>query len=286
MTPEELVESAGVLISLPRAYQRISEMLDDPRYSTSDIGRVIGHEPALAARVLRLANSSYHGVTNKIDSIPAAIHVLGTRNLRDMLLATSVARAFARINTHLVDVADFWHHSIYCGILARLLGQRLKLDCGEQLFVAGLLHDLGKLVLYLQLPEQSEQILQEAARSGEPIERLEQQRLGFDHAAVGQALLTSWELPELYCDVAGYHHSPERSRYPLETGVVHVANALTEQVEPGHKLGSAAGAPKLHPQAAALTSLDPELIEELRLRADVESVQVFTTLFSSTPPTP
>src|SRR5690606_26477661 len=100
MTPEELVESAGVLISLPRAYQRISEMLDDPRYSTSDIGRVIGHEPALAARVLRLAISSYHGVTNKIDSIPAATHVFGSGNRREMRLATPGGRAFARINTH------------------------------------------------------------------------------------------------------------------------------------------------------------------------------------------
>jgi putative nucleotidyltransferase with HDIG domain len=281
MTPEELVAGTGPLVSLPRAYHRISEMLDDPRYGIGDIGRVIGHEPALTARVLRLANSAYYRLPEKVDSITLAISVLGTRNLRDLLLATSVASAFARIDTGLVDVADFWHHSIYCGILARLLGKRLKAGSGEQLFVAGLLHDIGKLVIYQNMPEQAGQIIAESASTGEPVCLIERARLGFDHGEVGQALLQSWGLPDLFSAVAANHHQPRRDQpFAHESALVHIANQLSKPVEPGHKLRRGTTTPALHPDAAALIDLQPELAEELKLEADVQSIEVFSTLFS------
>jgi len=284
MTPEELASDIGQLVTLPRAYHRISEMLDDPRFGAADIGKVIAHDPALTARLLRMVNSAYFHFPSKIDSIPLAITVLGTRALRDLVLATSVASAFAKIDTHLVDVADFWHHSIYCGILSRLLGKRLRQNRSEQLFVAGLLHDLGKLVIYHRLPEQAALILTRFAQSDQPLYLLEREELGFDHSQVGAALLHNWELPELYQEVVGAHHELERSStYRTEAAVVHTANALTKKVEPGQKVKVEQGdIPQLHPLAAEQVPIDAALIDELRLEADVQSIEVFSTLFSGT----
>jgi putative nucleotidyltransferase with HDIG domain len=283
-TPEQLVYEVGELVSLPRAYQRINEMLEDPRYGPTDIGRVIAHDPALTARVLRIVNSAYYRFPTKIDNIPLAITVLGTRALRELVLATSVASAFDKINTRLVDVADFWHHSIYCGILARLLSRRLKRGQSEQLFVAGLLHDLGKLVIYHRLPAEASTILSRFAEADMPLYMIEREVLGFDHAAVGAALLEHWELPEVFRQTTAFHHAPEQASFADETALIHVANALTKKVEPGHKLKhDYTTLPELHPSAAARVPLTEALVEELRLEADVQSIEVFSTLFSAAP---
>lgn len=285
MTPEELARDVGELVSLPRAYHRISEMLEDPRYGSSDIGKVIAHDPALTARLLRLVNSAYYHFPNKIDTIALAITVLGTRALRELVLATSVASAFARISTKLVDVADFWNHSIYCGIISRLLSRRLKRGSSEQLFVAGLLHDIGKLVIFHKLPEQASVVLTRLAESSEPMYAIEREVLGFDHAAVGAALMRQWALPEVFAETTAFHHAPERAkRFSDEAVLVHIANALTKKVEPGHKLPHDEDElPEMSPLAVARVPLSGPLVEELRLEADVQSIEVFSTLFSGTP---
>ncbi len=285
MTPHELVSGAGELISLPRAYHRVNEMLDDPRYGPVDIGHVIGHEPALTARLLRLANSAALRLPTKVDSVPMAITVLGTRSLRELLLATAVATAFERINTKLVDVADFWHHSIYCGMLTRLLSRRLGWANSEQVFIGGLLHDLGKLVIYHQLPYQASQVLTQIKRSQQPAYLIERELLGFDHARVGEALLKSWDLPEIFCEIVAHHHEPQASSaYARETQLVYLANSLCKKIEPGHKLGdNERGDEVLCRQVAVQLGLSGEAMEELMLQADVQSIELFGTLFSGTP---
>mgnify|MGYP001170023607 FL=1 len=282
MTPEQLVSEVSDLITLPRAYHRIREMLDDPRCGAADIGRVIQHEPALTAKVLRIANSAYYGLPSKIDTIPMAITVLGTRALSDLVLASAVASAFEDIDTDLVDMADFWHHSVYCGIMARLLSKHLRLGQSEQLFVGGLLHDLGKLVIYMRLPEQASEVLRLFAESERPLYEIEREVHGFDHADVGRALVASWDLPEGLQEAIGYHHNPQADLpYADEVALIHSANALSKKVEPGHKLRQDDNAvPELHPFVAERVPLTPELVEELSLKADVQSLEVFRTLFS------
>lgn len=285
-TAEELARQVGELVSLPRAYHRISEMLDDPRFGAADIGKVIAHDPSLTARLLRIVNSAYYRFPSKIDTIPLAITVLGTRALHELVLATSIASAFSRISTGLVDVADFWHHSIYCGILARLLSRRLRRGQAEQLFVAGLLHDLGKLVIFHRLPEQASVVLGRYADSELPYYLIEREELGYDHAAVGAALLRQWQLPEVFQRTTAHHHELESATNCLdEISLIHVANEMTKSVEPGHKLWQSDrdAVPELNPVAAARIPLSRAMVEELRLEADVQSIEVFSTLFSGTP---
>lgn len=285
MTPEQLARDVSSLVSLPRAYHRISEMLENPHYGSADIGKVIAHDPALTARVLRLVNSAHYALAYKIGSIPQAITILGSRALQELVLTTSVTSAFSKISSKLVDMADFWHHSIYCGILARAIARHQRYDQPEQIFVAGLLHDIGKLVLYHRLPEQSEIILRQFAASDQPLFRIEREILGFDHAAVGAALLNAWKLPDIYRTTTAFHHTPTRaSTFIDEVALVHVANALTKKIEPGHKIPQDEDfQAAIDPSIAAKIPLAPELLEQLHLDADVQSIEVFSTLFSGTP---
>lgn len=281
MQPEDIASRLSELVSLPRAYHRISEMIDDERYGAADIGRVISHDPALTARLLRLVNSAYYRLPRHVDTVPLAINVVGTRALHELVLATAVASAFSRIDTRLVDMADFWHHSIYCGLMARLLSRELDVGEAEQAFIAGLLHDLGKLALYHELPDETEDILERFAGTDTPLHAVERERLGFDHADVGGALLEAWDLPAVYREAVACHHRPGESRlYRDEACLVHAANALSKPVEPGHKVRrEAVSEPELDPAAAARIRLDTRQVEELRVEADLQSIEVYATLF-------
>jgi putative nucleotidyltransferase with HDIG domain len=283
MGPDTIAARVVKLVTLPRAYHRINEMLADERYGAADIGRVISADPALTARLLRMVNSAYYGLPSRIDTVPLAISVLGTRALHELLLATSVASAFSRIDTRLVDVADFWHHSIYCGIVARLLSKRLRLGQSEQAFTAGLLHDIGKLALYHELPDIAETALSRfgTAERRRPLFEIERELLGFDHADVGGALMTHWELPAVYREAVTCHHRVANSEDHVEvTCLVHVANALSKKVEPGHKLPTDdQDLPLVDGTAAERIELTPELVEELRVDADMQSIEVYGMLF-------
>lgn len=281
MDAKSVASSVKELVSLPRAYHRISHMLDDPRASSADIGKIISHEPALAARILRLVNSAYFNLPTRIESIPLAITILGDRSLRNLVLATSVTSAFAKISTRLVDMSDFWHHSVYCGLMARGLSHRFDKRHAEQCFLAGLLHDLGKLVIYQHLPEAASRVLSELEFREEPIENVEQEILGFTHADVGYELFKQWKLPEVYLTTTAFHHAPEAATtHVLETCLVHVADALTKKVEPGNKLLYEDNSqPALSDFVRNRVALTPELVADLRLEVDLQTVEVFATLF-------
>lgn len=283
LSPETIARNTVELVSLPRVYHRVSEMLADGRYGAAEIGRVVASEPALTARLLRMVNSAYYGLPTRVDTVPMAISVLGTRALHELVLASSVASAFDRLDTGLVDVADFWHHSIYCGLTARLIAKDQRLGQSEQAFVAGLLHDIGKLALYREAPDAAETVLRRfAADEGEtPVFRLESEVLGFDHAAVGAALLRTWDLPEAYASAVAHHHDPgSASEYRELCAVVHVANTLSKKVEPGHKIQATKDTvPTVDDDAAAIVSLDGSTVEHLRVEADLQSIEVYATLF-------
>jgi len=281
MDANTLARSVKELVSLPRAYHRIGRMLDDPRANSSDVGKVIAHEPALAARILRLVNSAYFNLPSRVDNIPLAITILGGRSLRNVVLATSVTSAFARISSRLVDMSDFWHHSVYCGLMARALALRLEKRQAEQCFLAGLLHDLGKLVIYHHLPEEAGRILSDLESRGGPVQSVEQEILGFTHADVGRELFRQWQLPEVFQCTTAYHHAPETAKgYVMETCLVHVADALTKKVEPGNKVAyEDDGMPPLSEFVRNRVPLTPELVDDLRLEVDLQTVELVATLF-------
>ncbi len=232
MTPKELVSGNIDLVSLPDICVRVQAMTEDPDCTSADIGKVISQDIALTASLLKLVNSAYYGFPAKIDTVSRAVSIVGTRELRDISLTMAAVEVFSSIPNSLIDMASFWKHSVFCGLLAQALSEHCNVLHKERLFIAGLLHDIGKLLIYCRLPEKACEILK-GIESGSGNACLEEQRvLGFDHAQVGAELLVLWQLPESLQETIACHHSPELAEdAKLEAAIIHIANGVTNFIE-------------------------------------------------------
>ncbi len=234
----ERITRDAKLISLPEAYLRLKRVIDDPDYTMQQVAEAISHDPALTTRVLRLVNSPYFGLAKPIDNIPRAVGLLGTQQIHDLALATSVAHSFSGIDPKLHDLNSFWSDSVYCALVAKQLAVLCKLEQPERLFVAGLLSDLGHLIIYQSIPQKSLHAEQLAREQERPIVEVERELLGLDYARVGATLMRQWRLPEALIEATEYHPEPLRAqRDPLATAVVHVADLMRRARSNGVEFG-------------------------------------------------
>lgn len=266
---ERLVQDSLALTSLPEVVMRAVDLINDPDSSAAAIGQVIGKDPALTARLLKIVNSPFYGFPSRIDTVSRAIAVVGTLELLDLILATSVVRAFKGIPPELVAMNDFWEHSLYAGVLARVLAGRQRAPNAERYLVAGLLHDIGALVIYQQIPDIAADTLRRARAELIPLHVLERETLGFDHGEVGAALLRAWQLPDALIEAARSHHAPHRSGpYPLETAIVHLADAIACAVhDPIVETGRV---PPMETTAWELLGLPAQSLEGVIAEADAQ----------------
>jgi len=234
VTPDDLVKGVSGLVSLPDVCVRISEMVDSQCCSASDIGKVISRDAALTLRLLRIVNSAFFQFPSKIETVSRAITIVGNRELRDLVLAASVAGIFEKISSDLIDLDVFWRHGIYCGIISRIVATRCRVLHNERLFVAGLIHDVGRLILAYKMPTECRQVLDLMALEGATLRDAEQRVLGFDHAQVGATLMKVWCLPESHQAAALYHHTPQQAdAYKLEASILYLANIIADIAESG-----------------------------------------------------
>lgn len=277
LTPQSLVTDSITLFSLPDIYFQVNEMIRDPRFSLDDIGRVIGKDPALSARLLKLVNSSFYGFQAKIDTVSRAIVVVGIEDLKNLILATSVVDTFNDIPSELVDMTDFWMHSIHCGVVCKLLAKAsLVLHC-ERLFLTGLLHNIGSLVLYCRLPEASKNVLLAVGNDRSKIAPLEQEMIGFNHADVGSELIKRWGLPEsLYEAIACYPMPQLAQVYKLDAHLLSIAVKLANAAELGIPFENVVE--QLTEAGLSLVRLKREQIVETAVQAGEEFAQVFALM--------
>lgn len=273
-SPEDMVRGVIKLISLPELYIRMNQVMEDPNHNASQVGDVISHDPALTASVLRIVNSAYYNLAVKIELVSRAVSIIGERDLRNLVLATSSVDSFKRLPNELVDIRLFWGHSVHTGIIARLLSRHCNILHGERLFVAGLLHDIGKLILYFEEPELSQQVLMEASENDGMLFRAESRLFGFSHADVGGALMSAWEMPDTLIEAVKYHHNPLDARiHPLETAIVHIANAVMDSISPDTEVDEHLldDHPGFVPETLEITGLDlsllPEIMDQAREQA-------------------
>jgi HD-like signal output (HDOD) protein len=230
----ELVNSAPTIATLPSVYSRLRDVIANPKSSSQDIGNLVTEDPGLTARILKLVNSAFFGFPGRIDTVSRAVTIVGTQQLSDLVLATSVIKAFDKIPQHLVDMDSFWFHSLATGVCARVIATKRHEDNIERFFVAGLLHDIGLPILYLKKPESSQKILEISKTSEKILSILEHEEYGFDHADVSQAFLQAWNLPESLQEAVHCHHDPKRAEhFPIEAYAVHAANSIVSALELG-----------------------------------------------------
>jgi len=255
----ELLLNAPELITLPEVFVNLNRLVNNNSSSISDIARLIETDPALTIRLLKLVNSSYYGFESSIDTVTRAISMIGIYELRDLALATATANSFNGLDQRLPDMRQFQRHSLYTGLCAKLLADQCKQTRTESFFVSGLLHDVGKLLLSLAMPELCTRIHENTIISDAIPYLLEREELGYTHAEIGGLLAEQWQLPENLVNAIRYHHGPGHARrYQLDATIVHVANFIAHSMDPEDSL-----------YATSVTPLDPESWNTLNLQPDV-----------------
>ena len=214
------------LLSFPNIYYRIVEILEDPKSSAADLSQVVSTDTSLAARLLRLVNSAYYGLASKVDNIPRAIAMVGTNELSSLALGISVVNHFKDIPAELIDMKSFWRHSITCGVFARILAGHKGIRSVERFFVAGLLHDIGRLVLLQKAPLASTRAMVLAQSGPNDMHVAEKEVFGYDHASVGGLLLREWKLPGNLTTMVRFHHRPENAEEVLDASIIHLADVM------------------------------------------------------------
>lgn len=234
LTLDELVFDINKLVTLPEVCLKVTAMVDDPDVSIDEIGKVISRDPSLTLKILKISNSAMYGHVSKIDTVSRAITLMGTRQIRDLVLATSAFDSFKGISNSLVTMEDFWYHSILCGLAANQLSKLCGLRNGEGLFVAGLLHDMGQLIMFNRLPELSQEAILLSMEGSEEYEmhEAEQKVFGFNHMDVGLRLAEQWKLPPYLKYCIGFHHFPGKSPdFKQEVSIIHIANTIAVLAE-------------------------------------------------------
>ena len=262
LTPQSLVNKSLDLVSAPTTYARLDALISDPDSAIDDISAVINTDPALTTRLLKIVNSPFYGFPSQIKTISRAITIIGTRELTHLVLATSVMNAFRGIPSNLMDMDTFWRHSLACAITAKYLAEATHQNQPEQYFIAGLLHNIGSLVLYQSVPELAREAINSARFGHEVLHEAEKRLIGFDHGEVGAALIQSWRLPESLAVVARYHHAPSSTPQPaIDVNIVHIADVLVSSVPFGHNGDQ--HVPPLDSQAWQSLNLETSAIESL-----------------------
>lgn len=234
LEPFDLIKDSVELSSLPEIYMRVSEVLDDPNSSSELIGSVVQVDPALTIRLLKIVNSAFYGFRQEVATVAQAVTIIGRKELRNMVLGTAVSGLFSGMSNKAFSMQAFWHHSVRAAVLAKLLAKYHPQDIeSDSLFIAGLLHDVGRLVMAHRMPDKAMIVQQKIDLHDMAAHDAELDVFGFDHADVGAALLGLWELPEILVATVQYHHRPEQAKhYAAEVYRVDLANRLAHLVSP------------------------------------------------------
>jgi putative nucleotidyltransferase with HDIG domain len=235
MNITELIQGDNQLATLPEVFYKLNAAIEDPDCTFDDIGEIISIDPALTIRLLKIVNSAFYGFSTQVETITHALTIIGTDQLTQLVLATAVMNQFKGIPDDLLNMNSFWRHSITAGLAARSIAALSGEYNVERFFVAGLLHDIGRLVFCLKASEETAEILKKVEDSGKPLYVEEQAAFGFDHAELGGQLLKEWKLPDRLIEAVACHHLPLNAEsHSEEAAVVNLADAIAYSM----KLGS------------------------------------------------
>lgn len=232
-TIDQLVEKKIQLSSLPDIYHQVVNVLNDPKSSASHLAKVIGKDPGLSSSLLKIVNSAFYSLPQKVSSITRAIALIGGKELSTIAMGISVIRFFKDIPADLVNMKKFWLHSIATGVLARYIAaQKVGLP-EEEFFIAGLLHDIGRLILFREFPQTMTYAIRQSRTQHSQLLHVEHQIFRFDHSLVADRAMEKWNFPKLLRQTIRYHHIPLSSPIPIEASILYTANTLASAIQYG-----------------------------------------------------
>lgn len=221
-------------ISFPEVVLQLDDMLNDGVSNTNDFAQLISRDPGLTATLLKFANSPLYGFSGNVATVDRAVSLIGMREIRDLVLAVSARNAFDGVPNTLITMSDYWRHSLICGLACRRIAEVVRHGQRDVLFTAGLLHDIGQLAMFTEIPNECREVLIGAQYRSDEVDMfsLEREIVGFDHQDVGTKIAKEWRFPEILQDTMKYHHVPDEApRHQFESYVVHVGNTMAVLVE-------------------------------------------------------
>jgi HD-like signal output (HDOD) protein len=229
----ELCPSLPSLSSINKALQGL--LFAEQRYS-AQISEIIRRDPSLTSRLLRLVNSVYYGLTTPVNSIEEAVFYLGVRQIRQLTMVTPIIEDFQRLSSQCsFPWREFWQHCIGTAILTREVASFVQPPPDESDYIAGLVHDVGKIVMAWSFPEHFAEIHRRAAEGTQGLAEIETEILGIDHSELGALYLERHHLPDLMIQAARFHHHPERATgHELIIASVQIADLLMRNARIGH----------------------------------------------------
>lgn len=279
VVPKAAIESSAVidvrarikkrdikLPEIPTIVYELNEVIADPFTSADDIAQVVSKSPSLASLLLRMVNSAFYGFPSKIDRITRAVALIGSREISSLALGITTMRLFNDIPGEIIDVKAFFKHSLACGILSRILAAHLNFSQTEQLFVAGLLHDIGRVLVFKYFPSETMAMLTCAQASGRLLFEVEYEWLRCRHTHVGRDLFRKWKLPYRLENCTYWHHTPSKAQDPNQAAVVHLADICV------HGMGLGASGEHVVPP------LDKAAVEPLHLSPSILKNALHQTL--------
>src|SRR6195952_901696 len=263
---EQLVDEVRDLpLTVSDVLAQVITECDNADASVSSLARIMAGDQALAAMVLKLANSAYYGYARRIESLPDAVVLLGFASVKNL----SIPRLLATDQDDLTEIrSGIFDHSLCTAVCARILG-RTKRVSGEKAFVAGLLHDLGLIVLVCYAKDRFRQLNAVANERGLPLDEVELEVLGFTTAALGSAVAAEWQFPPALCDALAHQHDPSAAEAaPLLARPVHLADWLSKKLA----IGFIGPSPRENPdaEAAAEFQLTPASLARFESEAAIE----------------
>ena len=218
------------LPEIPSIIYELNEVIAAPLASAQDIARIVNKSPSIAALLLRVVNSAFYGFPSRIDSITRAVTLIGSKEITSLALGISTMQIFKNIPKGVISMNAFIRHSLACGILSRVMAAHKNIQQTEQLFISGLLHDIGRLIIYKYFPDRARSILNRSRTQNRLMLEVEKEILGWDHARIGKYLLEKWKLPlslesNIYC-----HHRPLRAKDPVKATIVHMADIMANSL--------------------------------------------------------
>jgi len=278
-TAQTIVKESIELMSLPDVYIRLRDVITSPNSSMSDVAQILVHDPAITARLLKLVNSPFFGLTTRVDTMTRAINMLGTQQVHDLVLATVVVDSFSGFVNDSLNLYDFWFNGVYCAVTARLLAYHCNDLDTERPFIAGLLHNIGHLVTYQILPEQSKATLALAEEKNIDLYLAEREVLGFDYAQVGAELMREWQLPDSLQEITEFHIEPGKSNdFKLETAIIHIAKAITQLAIEQTPVN--AETLQVEPICWEITGLSIDDMPDIKKEVDQQASMVMNLLFT------
>lgn len=219
----EKIENINALPTIPKVLKKLLVLIENPRVSLNEISNFISSDPALTIKVLKMVNSPIYGFPGRISSVNQAVILLGLNVVRGLLLGVSVFELMQK------TMLGLWEHSLGTAIVSRLIAVKKGLKEPDELSVDGLLHDIGKVLLILQYPEEYQRAMGDADTNSATIYESERVYFNTTHASVGAWMAQKWRFPPNLIDIIEYHHKPNLSKKaPLGAAIVHFADILVK----------------------------------------------------------